>query len=413
MQFLNLTWLWGLTGLLIPIAIHLLSRKEGKVIRIGSIRHFEETSTRQFRNIRLNELVLLALRCLLITFVVLLLSGLSYTNSKSEDIKWMVMERGMKKEKDFKTLIDSLEQNGFELRWLEKDFPLLKDSSIITHKLNYGSLIESLKKVQAKQIVVLSYNYANRFKGKRTTLPNNIQWISKSPQPEKFTVSTTLFSSDSVLVRKGNSNGDRTMFANEAVGINSLTAQDKMLIQNQDTISILIASDSEFGYDKNIMIAALKAVDETLPCVLKIKSSDISKLNDDQADWIIWLSENAIPENMQTKNLAFNKKKFGNKIITLSDKGWLLTQRLDQENAIENNLTLQLASILLPKEQAQQTANKFDRRTLPEKELWSSAPSQIANTFVIAETNNAIPFLFALILVVLLAERIIAFKRNQ
>ena len=66
MQFAQPIFLWALAGLSVPIAIHLLSKKEGKVIRLGSLRHVREKSTQQFKSIRLNEWLLLALRCLIV-----------------------------------------------------------------------------------------------------------------------------------------------------------------------------------------------------------------------------------------------------------------------------------------------------------------------------------------------------------
>ncbi|MEJ0032271.1 MAG: BatA domain-containing protein [Bacteroidota bacterium] len=75
MTFVNPSYLWALASLAIPIAIHLLSRKEGKVIRVGSLRHVEESNTSQFKSIRLNEILLLLLRCLMISLVVLFMSG--------------------------------------------------------------------------------------------------------------------------------------------------------------------------------------------------------------------------------------------------------------------------------------------------------------------------------------------------
>src|SRR6187549_1844600 len=104
MQFLNPTWLWGLTGLLIPLAIHLLSRKEGKVIRVGSIRHLEETSTRQFKSIKLNEFVLLILRSLLILFIVLFLAGLLWPDSDSGNKHWLLVEKGLEHDTELTTL---------------------------------------------------------------------------------------------------------------------------------------------------------------------------------------------------------------------------------------------------------------------------------------------------------------------
>jgi len=93
MNFFNPIFLWALAGLSIPVGIHLLSRKEGKLIKLGSLRNLQETSTKQFRGIKLNEIVLLSLRCLLIIILCLLLSGL-YWNSSSVK-KWVVVEKGL------------------------------------------------------------------------------------------------------------------------------------------------------------------------------------------------------------------------------------------------------------------------------------------------------------------------------
>src|SRR3990170_3028711 len=112
MQFTNPIWLWALTGLLIPIGIHLLSRTEGKIIKIGSIRHLEATSTKRFKSIRLNELILLTLRCLLIIAFALLLSGLHLPGVEKKS-KWLYVEKGLLHDPEFSFVIDSLRENGF------------------------------------------------------------------------------------------------------------------------------------------------------------------------------------------------------------------------------------------------------------------------------------------------------------
>ena len=118
MQLANPIWLWGLSGMLIPIGIHLLSRKEGRVIRIGSVRHLEDTISKQFKSIRLNEFILLGLRCLLIIILVLFLAGLDL-NITGKNGKWLLIEGGLDKDNEFSSLIDSLSH----LLWLSKCCP--------------------------------------------------------------------------------------------------------------------------------------------------------------------------------------------------------------------------------------------------------------------------------------------------
>ena len=81
MMLTQSAWLWGLVALALPVAIHLLSRKEGRVVPLGSLRHLRETTSQQFRGIKLNEYLLLALRILLLILFVLLLAGLFWKNS--------------------------------------------------------------------------------------------------------------------------------------------------------------------------------------------------------------------------------------------------------------------------------------------------------------------------------------------
>src|ERR1041385_8923168 len=111
MMLANPIFLWSLLGLSIPIAIHLLSRKEGKVIRLGSVRHVRETSTQQFKGVKLNEILLLALRCAMIVVFSLLLSGMRCTNSSGEKI--VFAEDGIDSISTVKTIIDSLKKDGY------------------------------------------------------------------------------------------------------------------------------------------------------------------------------------------------------------------------------------------------------------------------------------------------------------
>ena len=63
------------------------------------------------------------------------------------------------------------------------------------------------------QAVVLSYNYAEGFKGKRASLPENVKWISKNPAPIEFVLNAIRLSNDSLVVRAGYSNPEKTSFS--------------------------------------------------------------------------------------------------------------------------------------------------------------------------------------------------------
>src|SRR5882672_1850538 len=112
-MFNNPLYLFALAGLTIPVAIHLLSRKEGKIIKLGSIRHVTETSTQQFKGIKLNEILLLLLRSSMIVVLSLLLSGLQCTSTTTS--KWALVETGLEKIQPLAVMLDSLANAGYEL----------------------------------------------------------------------------------------------------------------------------------------------------------------------------------------------------------------------------------------------------------------------------------------------------------
>ena len=52
MEFLNATYLWGLLGILLPLAIHLWSRKKVVTIKVGSIKLLQASEPKQNSNIK-------------------------------------------------------------------------------------------------------------------------------------------------------------------------------------------------------------------------------------------------------------------------------------------------------------------------------------------------------------------------
>ena len=75
MFFLNPSFLWALLGLSVPVAIHLWSKKEGKTIKVGSLKFLQESDSQKSSSIKLNEFWLLLLRMLLITILVFILAA--------------------------------------------------------------------------------------------------------------------------------------------------------------------------------------------------------------------------------------------------------------------------------------------------------------------------------------------------
>ncbi len=73
MMFLQPYMLWGMLAVAMPVAIHFWYQKKGKTIEWAAMRWLGEQTTLQHRGLRLNEVWLMLLRCLLVALIVLIL----------------------------------------------------------------------------------------------------------------------------------------------------------------------------------------------------------------------------------------------------------------------------------------------------------------------------------------------------
>lgn len=71
MTFLNLAMLAGLAAVAIPIIIHLLNRQRATIVDWGAMRFLLESLTHRSRRILIEEIILMALRCLIVALLVL------------------------------------------------------------------------------------------------------------------------------------------------------------------------------------------------------------------------------------------------------------------------------------------------------------------------------------------------------
>jgi hypothetical protein len=74
MEFLQPALLWGAVAVVIPVIIHFWYQKKGKTIAWAATQWLTDKTSLQHRGLRLDEIPLMLLRCLLVLLFVLLLS---------------------------------------------------------------------------------------------------------------------------------------------------------------------------------------------------------------------------------------------------------------------------------------------------------------------------------------------------
>ena len=370
MSFANPSWLWAFAGLAVPIAIHLLSRKEGKVIRVGSIRHVEESNTSQFKSVKLNEIFLLFLRSLMVALLVFILSGARCTNPPGGNVKWLVVENGIE--------IDSLKSTDYEVH----EFP----------KGDYRLVAEQLGKVP-NEVVVISYSKAEGFNGERISLPKNVQWISAEGSPRKF-AATAWQAGDSVFVRNAVSGSILTSYTT------SIGVPDSIEIIKPQQISVNISADDKSEAD--VITAAINVLKSEYRLPIQISADD--------ADWIFWLRQ-AKPKLSGDKQVVFSTPGSGPLIERISSNVLHVNRKLDQDVAINENLVIELFKTLYPHLTTPQVSKNKDARTLPDEFAWSSTIQQsLADTPSHAGIEK---YLIAFFILSLATERFVAIRRNQ
>jgi len=336
-QLLNPIWLFGISGIIIPILIHLWNVKKGKTLKIGSVSLLGESSRQNARSLRLLDLLLLLLRCLLIIIVSLILSEPIWINSNTTNQQggWILVEKDNFKEtySNFQKEIDSLDQAGYDLHLFEPGFKSmdlneLKNSEIIidstANQLSYWSLLKLLDQEipVGNEAFLFTSNRLNRFQTERPEIVTKIKWKTYTPKDSSASwIESAWFTGDSIkaITTRTEPKGSRNIAVNidpsNKNGVFSVDIQDgspSLSFKNTDstaqipvridtsTIRIAVYTD-KFKKDAQYLIAAIRAIQKYTERRIELRSVNSGLINGSQ-NIIFWLSEKN-PSETQIKNI--------------------------------------------------------------------------------------------------------------
>lgn len=397
-MFTHPMWLWGLGGIVIPLAIHLLSRKEGKVIRIGSLRHLSESTTQQFKSIRLNEVLLLLLRCALIILFVLLMAEPKVLSVANE--KWVLVEPGLSKNPQAMALADSLQEKGYERRMFTDGFP--EAASPRSSASSVGPLLHQLTQQPIADAVVISSSTFTQFAGEQIARPAFVKWVTIDPTPHAFIAHARRVSTDTVAVVNGLTDATQTSFTTSSLVVppaqRKLFPPDSVTIQPRDTVRISLAADDGFAYEKKIMKAAIATLENMGKVVLVV-----TEKVDTTSHWLFWLSQRELPATGQ-RILSYRFASSPTLLYPVARDHWALSRRLTHELVVQDHFVLELGQLLL-----QDFPAVADLRVMPEKMMWANADDTSASLKKPAAINGWLVMAFCM---VLLAERLISFRKK-
>lgn len=432
MSFLNPSYLWALLGLVVPVAIHLWSNKEGRTIKVGSVKFLENSDVKQTNSIKLNELLLLLLRLLMITVLVFILAE-PHIKRDSENIPiTYLIEPSLLKNESLNSLVDSLQQNS-SIRLLQTGFPDLdtyKEGNTEFPIPNYWQLANEMEDLRSDSIVVFTNGYLQGFKGKRPLLNRDIEWMVFDSEVQENEILEIVRKGDEVVVLELVSDQKKISFNEEILPLNSDLLQlnknkDSLLflankeqvwhpLKAKDSIVVLIYYDEEFEASKIFLESSFKAISKYLEQPLEVLAvQDTTGIDFSSYHSLVWLSE-APRFNTSQRSLLYFPDSLANSLIepSSSKHTFHLTKLLTTEIILAENFPEQLLKFLDLNKDLESKVQTLDKRTRDKKVL-STQFTEIVSENVQPRLLSISKWLWLLLVLLIITERIFSRYRKQ
>jgi hypothetical protein len=333
-------WLFAASAILIPIAIHLWNKRQGKTVKVGSLRWLEASPSNRWSSIKLSNFWLLVLRCLILILLAVALAQpvWEHQTQKQKGAKAIVVGEELlytSALNPIKPTIDSLLKRGYTLHTYTSDFEQITQEkwqqistrtqdSLVSSNYNYWSLLPALaEKYKSAQDSVLLFTSDQQqyFAGSRPeALPQHIQWIpvatDKSITWLQAAVQTT---PDSLLLILGSSSREGTSYSKYKTAASAqsidLTGNQLQLARQGDSLDatisgntsrvkvqteplqVAILTDETQQTEARYIRAAIQAISSYTGLPIQVTTDTTN------ADWVFWLRNQQLPEtiNQQVK----------------------------------------------------------------------------------------------------------------
>jgi len=230
MNFLQPTYLWGLFSILVPLVIHLWNKGDIKTIKIGSVRFLNEQETKQTRQVKLNELLLLFLRMLILALLVLaIVEPVFESQTKNVPLTYVIEPSLLKNGQ-----MDAFLRQAPEVpkRLLSKDFPILDGDKLQEEVPKYWQLAQELQNLESDSIVVFSKARITGIQGMRPTIPATVFWMVLDEVATSDSLVSATAVKDGVLTHTIKSEASYTDVQNEFI------SKEQLTYRSEDSISI-------------------------------------------------------------------------------------------------------------------------------------------------------------------------------
>lgn len=425
MSFLQPTYLWGLFSLLVPLVIHLLNKGDVKTIKVGSVRYLTEQETKQTRQLKLNDLLLLFMRMLLLGLLVFAMAEPIFDSQKKNVPLTYLIEPSLINSGQMDAFLK--ETQGVPIRFFSKDFPSMDSDDLPEEVPTYWQLAQELQNLESDSIVVFSKARISGIQGIRPLIPATVFWIVKDEVAITDSLVGATATKDGAVIHTLKSDESFADIHNEFISkaqINYSSEDSISIEQNgvlksiplrlQDTLRIGMYYDIDFLKEKVLLSAAFKALaDYSQNYVVLEEIAETDSLPETFFDLSVWLKSSP-PSKIDGKLLQYQADSLAtNSIEKVSEKDvFYLTERLTIETILNERLSAELLEIVALRPQLEEAMRTLDKRTLPEEEFLPASKDFVSTGGIKQQQSMVNRFWIAAILV-LVMERLLAKFRKQ
>ncbi|MDR6562085.1 MULTISPECIES: BatA domain-containing protein [unclassified Arcicella] len=399
MELLNPLMLWGALAIAVPIIIHFWHQKKGKVIDWAATNWLIEKNLQQSRGIRLDNIFLLVLRCLLLLLLCLLLSKplLHTLNSHQEAHKVHLVQKNSFVVNNYKFELEEALKKGEKCYWFTTSLEAVIDFNQVAKNENIdgitiqNSLNQLSELIGNEQINMYFVNSEALASLPHIFVPNTFSIHSLKDSSQQQTKPYLAFE-DNKKVFIGSNNLLTATSDNIANGVVKHTGLIKVLIENND--------DSE----KQSIKASLAALSQTYQLAFQL-----SEKAENNVSYDIIFSNSPLKKGLTNNTLYF----FSN------TNKWVVTEQQTNQILIPDLLNSQHTEMvyngLLPEFLGEKIIQHFglqnEYKALSHQQLNSLFKAQ---KYFKALSNDWFPKSLLLIFILLLAlERWIAIYKNS
>ncbi|MFN8345340.1 MAG: BatA domain-containing protein [Spirosomataceae bacterium] len=318
MEFLNPLMGWGALAVAVPIALHLWHRKKGKLLPWAATQWLSEKDLQPAKGIRLDNVLLLIIRCIVLVSLVFLLAKpiLRQDSGSADERKIHLVQANSSVVNNYKFEIEEALKKGESIYWIGTDLQPVEETSMMPtasplHPLNLQTCINKAAEL-------------NRYSGKakfELYLLNDpmLSQLSEIFVPGKAGIHSVADTTHKPIKPYLELSDKQKVFVNHAGQLTTapmLPVNEKFENQPRHIGAINVLLKNSNSFEKQAIEAALKALTEVYRLDFSVdEQSDVPK----KYDWVfadtppvgnektftektlVFVSENKIPFPEQGK----------------------------------------------------------------------------------------------------------------